>query len=441
MTDETAGRVPARSALPPLEEHPLLRAPVDVPADLEAKAAEREWPDGLLQRALELRIPKNDIGMWLRSPHMGPSEVQWQLDNASRTFDGALRVRESTWRDGEALTDLYADAPETVGDWRLVVERGPHPYAQFRLQEHPTLQVVECRGVLLAAAAHACRNSYVAGERTSVHFMSAWRVRAAFRGYGLSRILQSTAGPGSAWFGLVTYWYERVGNASQGWLDKMRTMAESRDNRVEGLSATVHLLRPAAEPSARGDLTIRPVRPDDLPRCVELINSTHAGLDLFRAYSVDFLECHLDDPSWGPKPGFWAEVFGWNDYAVVEDADGTIVACGGLWDRGRDVREVWTHHDTGETRTVAATALLDWGHAPGRADAMAALIRDFLARTADLGRDHLLAPLEYAPQVLEALDGIDTTTETRAFRCMGFNDETLRVEARVTRPYTDLAYW
>jgi hypothetical protein len=425
-----------------LEDHPLLTAPVEVPAELAAKAAERGWPVGLLERALELRVPRVDIELWLRQPRSTPEEVRSQLDTLSRVFDGALRIREATWRDGEALADLFANAPETVGDWRLVVERGPNPYAQFRLQEHPNVQVVECRGVLLAAAAHACRNSLISGERVAVHLMSAWRVREGFRGHGLSRLLQSAAGPGTAWFGPITYWYERVGNASQGWLDKMRTMIESRDNSVDGLSASVHLLPPLSPADApdAGGLVVRPIGRDDLPRCVELINATHDGLDLFRPYTAEFLESHLDDPSWGPKPGFLSPVYRWADHAVVEDA-GTIVACGGLWDRGHDVREVWSRPDTGERRTVAATALLDWGHDANRADAMAHLIRHFLVRTAELGRNHLLAPLEHAPAVLAELADLVPDVETRALRCMGFNDETLRVEAHITRPYTDLAYW
>ena len=141
------------------------------------------------------------------------------------------------------------------------------------------------------------------------------------------------------------------------------------------------------------------MRADDLPRCVELINRTHEGLDLFRPYTVDFLESHLDDPAWGPKPAFWSPVFGWEDYAVVEDGTGAVVACGGLWDRGRDIREVWRNEQTGQERTIEATALLDWGYEPGRADAMALLLRSFLGRTADLGRSHLLAPFEHTPDV------------------------------------------
>lgn len=426
-----------------IEEHPAFGGEVEVPTDLAGEADRRGWPEGVLRRALELRVPKADIRLWLRNPHMTPDEVVRNLDTLARVFDGALRVREATWRDGEALADLYANAPEEVDDWRLVVERGPNPYAQFRLQEHANVAVVECRGVLLAAAAHTTRNSYVGGERAAVHLMSAWRVREGFRGFGLSRLLQSASGPGTAWFGPVTYWYERVGNASQGWLDKMRGQVESRDNQVEGLSATVHLFEAssAAGLAPGAGLTVRPVRPEDLGGCVNLVNITHEGLDLFRPYSVEFLESHLDDPSWGPKPAFLAPVFGWDDYAVVEDDTGTVVACGGLWDRGRDVREEWTNAATGESRTLAVTALLDWGYAPGRPDAMAELVRSFLATTGRLGRSHLMAPLEHAPEVLAELVSLEPTTETRALRCVGFNDETMRVEAHLARPYTDLAYW
>jgi hypothetical protein len=198
---------------------------------------------------------------------------------------------------------------------------------------------------------------------------------------------------------------------------------------------------PDGQGTPRG-LRIRPVEPKDLARCVELVNLTHAGLDLFRPYTVDFLETHLDDPFWGTKPPFWAPVFGWSDYAVVEDAlDGRVVACGGLWDKGRDVREVWTHRESRDRNVVEATALLDWGHEPGREDAMDALVRSFLSRTAELGRTHLLAPLEHTPALRARLEGLPHRTETRALKCMGFHEGDVHVEPRISRPYTDLAYW
>ena len=217
---------------------------------------------------------------------------------------------------------------------------------------------------------------------------------------------------------------------------------ESRGNTVGQLTATVHQLAPMADEPPLGSLAIRPVEPADVPRCVELINATHTGLDLFRPYTAEFLECHLDDPMWGPKPPFWARVLGWDDYAVVEDRDtGELVACGGLWDKGRDVREVWVDRETGDRNVLEPTALLDWGHAPGREDAMAELLRRFLVRTRELGRTSLLAPLTHAPGVLERLADVPQTSESRAVRSVGFHEGDMHVELPITRPYTDLAYW
>jgi hypothetical protein len=426
-----------------LERHPLIAEPVPVPAELAERARAAGWDDGMLQEALNLRVPRGDIDFWLAAPHITPDVVRGHLRHFGRLFCGPLRVREATWRDAEALVDLYADAPEQVGPWELVVERGPNPYAQFRLQENPNMQVVEYKGVLLAATAHSGRNTVIAGERTTTHVMSAWRVRRDFRGLGLSRVLQMSAGPMNAWFGMITYWYERVDNdAGRGWLDKIRGEAEERGSRVDDLTATVHLFAPVTPDGPVEGLVIRPVEPADLPRCVELINRTHAGLDLFRPLIVDDLERHLNDPSWGPKPPFWATVFGWDDYAVVADrATGEVVACGGLWDKGRDIREVWTHLETGDRRVLEPTALLDWGHAAGREDAMVALVRDFVGRTAALGRTALLVPLDHAPALAAQLKDLPHTTETRALKCMGFYSPEITCEANITRPFTDLAYW
>ena len=423
-----------------VEDHPLLQTRPEVPADLEALAQEREWPDGLLRQATDLRVPRDYVRACLEDPQFEPGRLAWELDTLRRTFDGPLRVREATWRDGEAVADLYANSPEGVGDWRLDVHRGPNPFAAFRLQEHPNLQLVECRGVVLGAAAHASRNSIVAGQRLSVHFISAWRVREGFRGYGLANVLQMSAGPAMGWFGVVTYWYERIGNTSQGWLDKIKERSDAGDE----LTASVHAIPAGASTdglASSDGLSLRPVRPDDLPRCVELVNRTHVGLDLFRPYTVEFLETHLDDPTWGPKPSFWSPVFGWDDYVVVEDRTGTVVACGGLWDRGRDLREVWSNEHTGEHRTIEATALLDWGYEAGRSDAMVALLRSFLERTARLGRTHLLAPLEHTPDVADLVVPLRPELEVRRVRSMTYQDDAVRVEAELTRPYTDLAYW
>ena len=75
-------------------------------------------------------------------------------------------------------------------------------------------------------------------------------------------------------------------------------------------------LRAAAPADA--DHAIRPTTRADLPRCVELINRTHAGQDLFRPYTVEFFEGVLDEGTWAEKPFWWNPVYGWEDHVVLE---------------------------------------------------------------------------------------------------------------------------
>lgn len=423
-------------------EHPAFARP-EPPVELVARAAERGWDESLLTRAVALRVNRSTIEAWLDDGWPAPDALAKFLDGQERLTTGTLRLREATWADHDLLAELFANAPEEVGDWQVAVERGPDPFAQFRLQEHPNVQVLEDRRVGLGAVAHSARNTLIAGQETSVHIMSAWRVREGFRGQGFARLLQmNSAGPGVAWFGLVTYWYGRRGNASQSWVSHVKDDMEARPGewsaKAQGLSATVHQLPATAggRPSSR----LRPATIADLPRCVELVNRTNDGLDLFRPYTVEFLRQRLDDPSWGPKPPFWTKVYGWSDFLVLEDG-GRIVACGGLWDRGAHVRERWHHPACGESHVLDATALMDFGFDDGRADALVELIAHFLVRTAELGRTVMMVPLEHHPEVLDGCAGFDPRPETRDLEVVPFTSPHLTVEAPISRPHTDLAYW
>ena len=408
--------------------------------DWAKRAAEQDWPDGLLERAIELRMPSHEIEYWLDNPHPGADERRVQhLDDRQRLMEGTLRARVATWADDEAVADLYANATEQVDDWDVVTERSPNPYAQYRLQENAYIRIIEDRGLVLTASGSAGRNTIIEGQECTASCRGAWRVRDGQRGQGFSRMLQWTPGPFAATFSFVNYWYERSGNQPKGWLDKVRSELEERELDVEKpeLSATVHQLEPQRY---GGSAEIRAVEADNLDRSIDLINRTHDGLDLFRAYTRDFLRGRLDDPSWGPKPPFWADVYTWGDMFVLEE-EGAIVACGGLWDRGRDVREVWTHRESGERHVVDTTSLMDWGYAEGRADAMAELIRFHAGQTAELGRRQFLVPLEFAPDVLALVGGDSVASETRALQQVRFDEGGVTIDATITQPYTDLAYW
>jgi hypothetical protein len=287
----------------------------------------------------------------------------------------------------------------------VTVERGPDPFAEFLLQENAHINVLDHAGVLLATFAVSIRATLVAGRELSVHMPSALRVRGGCRGEGLGPLVQRA----TSWTDSAAYFYRR-------------------ERRKPGLRATVYNYPRRTFAGDAGN--IRLATPDDLPRCVELINRTHAGLDLFRPYDGAYLQSKLER-----APG----VYGLSDYYVIEE-DEEIVACAGLWDRGRHMRERWVHKSTGERRLVENTALLDFGCAEGRDYAMASLIEYLIGVTDELGRGQLMAPIEHLPNVIERLRPYKPIAETRPlyWQC---NSALKKAGVIVTRPYTDLAYW
>ena len=150
----------------------------------------------------------------------------------------------------------------------------------------------------------------------------------------------------------------------------------------------------------------------------------------------------MSDPSWGPKPPFYERVYGLDDYRVLE-IDDEIVACAGLWDRGRDLREIWRCDGGtgGEEIVVDPTALMDFGFADGHDEAMGELIGHVLAESAGLGRSGLLAALEFVPEVASATAELGGIDEVRELHVTPFTSPTLTVDLPITRPYVDLAYW
>jgi hypothetical protein len=53
----------------------------------------------------------------------------------------------------------------------------------------------------------------------------------------------------------------------------------------------------------------------------------------------------------------------------------------------------------------------------------------------------MIVALEHHPEVIEQLAWACPHPEERLLETMGFSDGVTRVDACITRPYTDLAYW
>lgn len=399
---------------------------------------DKGWSPDLARRAVDLRLPMSQLRNWARWID-DEENVKRRLDWHERMTFGDLRGREARMSDNEAFGDLMASSPEDLGEWEITTERSPNAFAPFRLQENVTILLIEKEGLLIACCSFSGRKTIVGGKKLVVRYGQALRVRPEFRRQGYGDAVRNQAWaigvskPTSVQYDIMrSQNYAVVGWWQKYYPDFWKDVPE-REGDIPGNSVTVtQYMRRPFDGDASG---IRTTTEADVPRCVELVNATHDGQDLFRPYTDAFLSDRLDDGWWGDPPDeqFWPHVYGWDDHYVLEEG-GRVVACAGLWDRGRDMRDRWRHKETGDERVVAATAMMDFGFEPGREDAMARLLAYLIGKTDDLGRDYLLAPVEHFPAVAERLSDYESSPETRAFRWGA-------PEPKITRVYLDMAYW
>jgi hypothetical protein len=233
--------------------------------------------------------------------------------------------------------------------------------------------VLEEEGRLIASCSFSMRNVFVAEEKLAVRYGQALRVRSEYRRQGYGDQVRSlpwaigVSRPSHTQYDImrstnlaVVDWWKKYNP------DFFEGVPERGEGEVPGIPVTVlqypaRPLDPSAPLRAGGDARgIRKAKPADVSRCVGLINRTHRGLDLFRPYTAEFLRDALDEHLWGKGHETWAfypHVYGWDEYYVLEEA-GRVVACAGLWDRGRDLRDRWRHTKTGDERVIAVAALL-----------------------------------------------------------------------------------
>ncbi len=404
---------------------------------------ERGWPADLVRRIAQARVPAESLYSWSwywLSPEQAAAQLGWY----ERMTNGDLRGRDATFFDNEAFSALWADAPEEVAGWEITVERGPDAFAQFRLQESVHLPVLELGGELIACCGFSRRNTMIAGRRVSVRYGQALRVRRAYRRAGYGDQVRRLGGPPAqgrpelAQYDLMRTQNFAMVNWWQKFVPDFFDNTPKRDGAVPGIPVAVAQF--PAQP-CDADRAIRLARLEDLPACIALINRAHEGRDLFRPYSAEYLESVLDEGYWGDRPttsgnpamDWWKSIYGWTDYYVLEEG-GRIRACGGLWDRGRDVRERWKRIGADEERRVSVGAMLDYGYEDAAGECMLRLMRYFIGRAHELGRDYLAAPIGHLPELVAQTENLRPEQDERSLRW------DLKDPA-ITRPYIDLRYW
>lgn len=399
-----------------------------------ARAKAQGWPDGLAERALAVHTPARQLEQWLqvKASENHLFQVERTVAVFERLASGPYRARELTYRDEEAFQQLWANGPEKAGDWDVTIERSPNALAQFRLQPGASISVIEADGELVACTVWAPANCMIGGKPISIHYAQGLRVRSDRRREGLgdlvrrfpSRALQNPT--------LGQVMYLRIGNANMaGFLEAVKFQADAE--RPQKIVAAAYL---TARPSDAAVEGMRPAEPRDLARCAELINRTHEGLDLFAPLGAEGLVHRLDGGVWGEAPPWRPAVYSRADFHVVERS-GRIVACAGLWDRGRDMREVWRSASR-EERRVEVAAALDLGCEAGGEGALADLLRDFASRAAALGRQSLIADLEHLPAVTAELSDLEPRWESRTLEWSPYMPG---LPGTLGECHLDLRYW
>lgn len=406
------------------------------PETLEQQWYARGLAQSLLTRARALGIPDGQLErllFWNPTRERMEEEVDW----ADKLQNGRMRFRQLTMADDTAFRELWANAPESIGEWDVTVERGPDAFAQFELQERPVLNGLFDGATMVACVSFSLRRTVIGQQDVVVRYGQAMRVHKDHRGQQYAHWVRSL--PWAIGLGRPThlqYDFIRSGNMTmEGWNRKFMPTVDTvpvRDGEVPGIPVTV--LQYPGRPLAGGRGSVRQARVTDLERCVALINRTHEGRDLFRPYTVPSLMDRLDA---GLADGLRPRArppYSLEDFYVLEQG-GQIAACAGLWDRGRDLRERWRRRGTTDERVVAVTAVLDHGFSEGRADGLALLIEHLIGITHELGRDYLVAPLETLAEVAVLLQPHKPVPETRYLQ---WRAETPAINPP---PFLDLIYW
>ncbi|HXH22953.1 MAG TPA: GNAT family N-acetyltransferase [Dehalococcoidia bacterium] len=277
-------------------------------------------------------------------------------------------IRQATHADNAALCALEARTPLNM-DGEPFYIRPTNFFEKHDLQERSVVMVAEEAGEIIGACAGALHRAPLAGKERLLLYMNHERIAPEHQRKGIGGAL--TRAVAEYWKAHESehidssYWYIAAGNRQS------RNFAERSGNRPWPVSARMCILPPPAEtPPAPRQIGAGPIF--DI---VRLVNGTHLGKELFRAYEqVDFGQRLARSPSYG-----WGDIYG-------AFRDGRLVAVCGLWDG----------------------AAADYGYEPGAEPEMALLLRALAVKAASTGHGGLMFCLE---------------PDSRLWRELGLRDE------------------
>jgi GNAT superfamily N-acetyltransferase len=280
----------------------------------------------------------------------------------------ALTVREATVEDNEPLIALELHTPLRIGHVEESYDRSPDFFACHRVQEDYRVVLSELKGRVVGVMAGAIRKPVVQGRTHHWVYIQRGRVHPHFQRRGVALALARDL---FAWAGKrgAEGPYYLIAPENQPSL----TFVERGGGRWP---VDVSLLEfdVSEAPSTRA----KRVPEEQLGEAARLVNVTHAGEDFFEPLTLESLATRLSRD----------RLYSINNlYGIFEG--GTLVAVGGLWDKGATTERVRTDRATGLTARSRGAAVVDWGWAAGRREAFTELLRCLAAEARALGRSSL----------------------------------------------------
>lgn len=283
-------------------------------------------------------------------------------------------IREATASDNEALLDLERSAPLDLGDVEVILDRSPDYFACLSLQEDARVMVAEEGGRLLGVCAAARQTVPLLGRPQSLLYIQKGRVRPECERRRVSSLL--------IW-ALAGSWRTRGIDVDSPYFfistDNDKSLSAVEHGGLRPWPKEVHLVELDTQARRRATVPAVRVGSDRVREVADLINSTHAGKELFSPYTVERLQARL-----GRTPEY-----SWHNWWGIEDPSGRLVAVAGLLDLGRWWRVTRRVKAAGDETTSSAAGVFDFGYAYGGEQRMAELLCHLLEVTASWGRDHL----------------------------------------------------
>jgi GNAT superfamily N-acetyltransferase len=296
------------------------------------------------------------------NPTGGPAETAAALPQG-------LAVREATASDNDSLIALELESPLDTALGEETYDRSPDFFACHRHKPDYRVVIAEWDGRAVGVMTGVIHEPLIQGKPRKLMYVQQARVHRAYHG---RRVAWALANDLFAWAGSrgAEGPYYLIAPDNKPSLAFVERGGGRWPTDVTLISFEASGAEAAPPPN---------VGAEHVDNVVGLINATHAGEDFFEPLTAASLAARLGKD----KNYRIADIHG-----IFED--GTLLAVAGLWDKGATTERRHRDRATGVLTRSRSAYVVDWGWAPGREDAFAALLRGLAATVRRLDRSGLM---------------------------------------------------